>query len=372
MRSEFYNVALDRIRYSLVWEGSTTLYRGLDIKPHDQVLVITAAGCNVLNALLKNPHQLTAIDLNPVQNRLLQFKKNVILSQEHGVFRDLLGLEGKAAVAATWQKVQSSLAPNDLSYWLTFFREHPEGLLAAGKLESYLNGFYHTLPANLQEKLQQLLNFNEVAEQRQYFLQALHVTDFRSRFIDYFDEQNLSKGRDPKLFKYAGESGGESFYLRLLQQLSSVLVKDNFFFRFFFFGPEGLPETILPPCYRQENYALLQAQLHKLEIVEGEAVDYLLSAAGASVTKASLSNIFEYTSPEEFQRVCQALFGQKGHQLRIVYWNLLQNQGACNGQARWLQGSLSHTLSQQEACFYFRNVRVLETVPVPVQLYSIS
>ena len=55
MHSEFYNVALDRIRYSLVWEDSTTLYAGLNIRPGDTVLVITSAGCNALNALLLGP-----------------------------------------------------------------------------------------------------------------------------------------------------------------------------------------------------------------------------------------------------------------------------------------------------------------------------
>ena len=33
MNSEFYNVALDRIRYSLVWEDSRTLYGALAINP---------------------------------------------------------------------------------------------------------------------------------------------------------------------------------------------------------------------------------------------------------------------------------------------------------------------------------------------------
>ena len=65
MNSEFQNVALDQLRYSLVWEGSATLYRALDIQPDDHVLVITGAGCNVLNTLLQAPRQVTAIDLNP-------------------------------------------------------------------------------------------------------------------------------------------------------------------------------------------------------------------------------------------------------------------------------------------------------------------
>jgi S-adenosylmethionine-diacylglycerol 3-amino-3-carboxypropyl transferase len=378
MQSEFYNVSLDRIRYSLVWESSDTLYNALDIQAHDQLLVITSAGCNVLNALLKNPQKVTAIDLNGVQNRLLLFKKQLILSQKWTTFRDLLGLRGTQAVAAAWQQVQPALSEEERTYWTPFFAQHPEGLMAAGKLEAYLTGFLPTLPPAQQQSLGQLLQFEAVEAQWQFFLQELDASDFKARFIDYFDEQNLSKGRAPQLFRYVSESGGASFYQRLRQQLASVLVKDNFFFRFFFFGPEGLPEALLPPCYRQEHYAALQACLAKLEVVQGEAIDYLLSPAGRSITKASLSNIFEYTSPEEFQRVCRALFGQSHRPLRVVYWNLLQDQGepadapagACPRQGPWLQASLSEALSQQEACFYFRNVRVLQTVAAAVSVYS--
>lgn len=366
MQSEFYNVALDRIRYSLVWEASATLYAGLEIQPHDRLLIITSAGCNVLNALLKKPAQVVAIDLNPVQNKLLKLKKHIILQHPHTVFRGLLGLEGEAAVEQAWQQVQQTLPAAEQGFWLSFFKQHPKGILAAGKLEAYLNGFYHTLDGSTQEKLKMLLSFDEVAEQWAFFMRELHPTAFRSQFIEYFDEQNLSKGRDPKLFRYAEESGGESFYLRLMQQLVSAPVKRNFFFRFFFFGPEGLPERILPPSYRAENYSLLRSQLSKLQIVDGEAVDYLLSEKGAAINKASLSNIFEYTSRQEFEDVCHALFECSSRSLRILFWNLLQDQAVGSSYAQEEVEARAGQLSAPEACFYFRNVRVLEAVGVPV------
>lgn len=366
MQSEFYYVALDRIRYSLVWEASSTLYAGLEIAPRDRVLVITSAGCNVLNALLKKPAQVVAIDLNPVQNKLLELKKHIILQHPHRVFRGLLGLNGAGEVEKAWQQVQQSLPAAEQGFWLSFFSQHPNGILPAGKLETYLNGFYHTLDSGIQEKLKALLSFEKVAEQQDFFLRELHPTAFRSQFIEYFDEQNLSKGRDPKLFRYAVESGGESFYFRLMQQLSTVPVKHNFFFRFFFFGPEGLPEAILPPCYQSQNYSLLRSQLEKLQIEEGEAVDFLLSPKGAVINKASLSNIFEYTSTEEFAGVCQALFNASSRSLRVLFWNLLQDQGSGSLYAQEERAALAEQLSASEACFYFRNVRVMEPVAVPV------
>lgn len=367
MDSEFYHVALDRIRYSLVWEDSNTLYHGLAIKPQDRLLIISSAGCNVLNALLKKPRQVTAIDLNPAQNKLLSFKKHLILYHEHAVLRALMGLDGKEKVAEAWQQVEKALPGETKGFWSSFFRNHPEGLITSGRLETYVTGFIQTLEAGTQEKLRRLVNFADLADQRAFFRRELHPTAFRSQFIQYFDEANLSKGRDPKLFKYAAVAGGETFYERLLHHVSTHLVKDNFFTRFFFFGPEGLPEHLLPPCYRNENHATLREQLPHLRIRTGEAVDFLFSEEGADINKASLSNIFEYTSPAAFEEVCRSLSSGPGRDLRFIFWNLLHEQGASCETADWADRGLSDQLSHNEACFYFRNVRAMETAPVGVK-----
>lgn len=364
MHSAFYNVALDRLRYSLVWEDSYPLYHGLDLQPDDRVLVITSAGCNVLNTLLKNPRQVIAIDLNPMQNKLLLLKEHVILYHEHAVFRALMGFDGSAGVAGAFQQLDGTLPADGRGYWASFFESHPEGILTAGKLEAYITGFFETLDAGTRQKLHGLIERDEVRAQWNFFRDELHAGSFRDQFIQYFDDQNLSKGRDPALFKYAQESGGVAFYNRLLRQLSTTVVKNNFFFRFFFFGPRQLPESILPPCYQQRNYYALRAQLPRLTVVDGEAVDYLLSAGGGAVTKASLSNIFEYTDQTEFRRVCRLLGSRSGWRLRFVFWNLLQEQGAFLDADGWNDVPVSDPVTQDAACFYFRNWRVVETKPV--------
>ena len=297
MKSEFYNVALDRIRYSLVWEESLTLYQALSVRSADHVLVVTSAGCNVLNVLLKNPRHVTAIDLNPVQNQLLQLKLHLIRHHGHEVLRALLGLDGSAAVAPAWQELAETLPSPERGYWEDFFESHPAGILTAGRLESYITGFLTTLEPSIQRKVRRLIQFDSVAVQYEYFTQVLEATTFQEQFIEYFDEANLSKGRDPQLFRYAEESGGAAFYARLRETLATELVRDNFFFRFFFFGAEQLPEQILPPCYQRRNFEVLRQQLNKLTIVTGEAVDYLRSPAGQAITKVSFSNIFEVYKP---------------------------------------------------------------------------
>ena len=359
MQSEFTQIPLDRLRYGLVWEGHETLYQALDLRHDDHALIITSAGCNALNALLAGPRQVTAIDLNPVQNQLLWLKMHAIAHHPAAMLRGLLGLDGAAAVAAATKALQATLAPEIYACWAAYLAEHPRGLMLAGQLENYVTGFVPTLAAEWQARLRHLLTFSTVAEQNAYFGQALNQPAFRAQFVAYFDAANLSKGRDPRLFRYAADAGGATFYERLRQQLSQQLARDNFFFRFLFFGPENLPEAILPLCYQAAHHARLRARLGRLRLVTGEASEFLLSEAGRDVTKASLSNIFEYVSSAEFGRVSRALAGRLGP-LRLVFWNLLQAQATRRTAAVPLLTATSAALSEQDACFYFGGVRVLE------------
>lgn len=358
MKTAFYDVALDQIRYSVVWEGYQNLYTALDVGPKDQVLVITSAGCNVLNTLLTPARTVTAVDVNPVQNRLLELKTQVIRQHPYAMYRGVLGLDGPDAVRQAVDRVLPSLSPTDRSFWAAFFVEHPAGILTSGRLESYLHSFYDTLPTEFQSALIALTKCPTLAAQAAFFDATLDVPAFSRQFVEYFNNRNLSRGRDSKLYAYAPPCGGELFYQRLKTFVHRHPVKHNFPFLFLFFGRYRLTNEALPPCYREEHYGALRASLDRLKIVTTEAVSYLLSEEGAAVTKAGLSNIFEYTGRGDFARSIRTLAARKGEGLRLVFWNLLNEQGNEEDFNRWREDALSESLRKQESCFYFGSVKV--------------
>ena len=363
MNTAFYNVALDSIRYSVVWENHQTLRTALVISPEDHVLVITSAGCNVLNTLLSQPRAVTAVDMNPVQNRLLKLKIEIIRHHSYALYRGVLGLDGPNMVEKSVDELLPTLTDSDRSFWKHFFTEHPSGLLTAGRLEQYLHGFYETLPSKFQEALVSLIQCPTVEAQAEWFSTTLDVPDFYDRFITYFDDRNLSKGRDPRLYQYVRESSGALFYQRLKAFVQQHPLTNNFHFLFFFFGLRRLTDQALPPCYQEAHYLSLRASLDRLQIVTDEAISYLLSDAGTSITKAGLSNIFEYTSHHDFGRSIQALANREGG-FRLVFWNLLNKQGSDRRFDQWRESQLDASLLQQETCFYFGSIRVF-TLPRP-------
>jgi len=183
METEFRHLSFDVIRYSMVWEGSSSVTSALQTTEEDELLIICSAGCNVLNMLLQPCKRVWAVDLNPLQIKLLELKVKVIMSFPYEVYSGLLGFDGALRMATASTLVLEHLDKEHRQLWAPIFAEH-----------------------------------------------------------------QLSHGRDPALFKYTQEAGGDRFYERLCEYLSSHLLGDSYISRFFFYGPAGMPQHLRPPC----------------------------------------------------------------------------------------------------------------------------
>ena len=60
--------------YNTCWEDPAVDRIALGIGPEDRMLVITSAGCNVLDYALQGPRRIHSVDANPRQNALLELK----------------------------------------------------------------------------------------------------------------------------------------------------------------------------------------------------------------------------------------------------------------------------------------------------------
>jgi len=60
--------------YNTCWEDPAVDRIALDLRPDDTLLVITSAGCNVLDYALAGPRRIHAVDANPRQTALLELK----------------------------------------------------------------------------------------------------------------------------------------------------------------------------------------------------------------------------------------------------------------------------------------------------------
>jgi S-adenosylmethionine-diacylglycerol 3-amino-3-carboxypropyl transferase len=80
------------LNYSSCNEDGFAELRALDIRPGDHVCCITGSGDRVLHMLLGNPDHVSAIDLNPTQNHLLELKMAAIRELDYVRYVRFLGL----------------------------------------------------------------------------------------------------------------------------------------------------------------------------------------------------------------------------------------------------------------------------------------
>ncbi|MCG8583686.1 MAG: BtaA family protein [Pirellulales bacterium] len=77
--------------YNTCWEDPRLDRQALAINEFDDVLVITSAGCNVLDYALDEPNRVFAIDVNPRQNALLELKIAAIRELDFDAFFEIFG-----------------------------------------------------------------------------------------------------------------------------------------------------------------------------------------------------------------------------------------------------------------------------------------
>ncbi|WP_020530844.1 DUF3419 family protein [Flexithrix dorotheae] len=88
----FKEIHSKNLVYNACWEDPRVDRELLNFNQESKIVMITSAGCNVLDYLLDNPKSIDTIDVNPKQNALLALK---IALFEHGRFDYLFAMFGK-------------------------------------------------------------------------------------------------------------------------------------------------------------------------------------------------------------------------------------------------------------------------------------
>jgi S-adenosylmethionine-diacylglycerol 3-amino-3-carboxypropyl transferase len=104
--------------YNTCWEDPAVDREALAIQPDDVMLVITSAGCNVLDYALSGPRRIHAVDANPRQTALLELKLAAIRHLQHPDFFALFG-EGRHARFAELYRdgLRADLSPFAQTWW---------------------------------------------------------------------------------------------------------------------------------------------------------------------------------------------------------------------------------------------------------------
>lgn len=104
--------------YNTCWEDPAVDRQALDLGAADTVLVITSAGCNVLDYALTGPRRVFAVDANPRQNALLELKIAGIRRLPHEEFFRIFGEGIHPEFKSVYHDVlRAELSPTAREFW---------------------------------------------------------------------------------------------------------------------------------------------------------------------------------------------------------------------------------------------------------------
>lgn len=104
--------------YNTCWEDPAVDRRALNLSAADTLLVITSAGCNVLDYALLGPRRIHAVDANPRQTALLELKIAGIRQLAHADFFALFGHGRHPHFKDLYHdSLRAALSPFAQAYW---------------------------------------------------------------------------------------------------------------------------------------------------------------------------------------------------------------------------------------------------------------
>lgn len=359
-------MSFDTLRYAMVWEDIDLLYRGLQITPDDDVLSITSAGDNVLGLLLKNPRSITAIDLNPCQNALLELKLAAIQVLSYDDFLTLLGVRPGTDPLDLYAACLPLLPPYARHYWDANTAVLTQGIIRQGRLERYIRGWQEAVLHKVLTPAEVTSCFarNDPQAQGSLFEQVFDNTPMQQAFQWYFGTHMMARhGRDAAQFAYVEIDAGMYFYQRFKYAFTHLPLRENFYLAYFMTG-DFLDLEHVHPYLQRANFDLLKARVDRIQVVTASMESFLSSCADRTFSKANLSNMMEYLSPAHFATLLTQLHRVFRKGGRLAYWSLLVDRtrpAALNHRYR-SHTNLAHQLWRQDRSWFYRSFHLEEVV----------
>ncbi len=316
------------ISYSLCWEDPSILLDALNISNQDSVLSISSGGENLFAMILKNPKNLTGIDINKEQIYLAKLKISAIKLLSFEEFVKFLGFKASNNRKEIFSFIKKDLDNEVIIYWEENIKLIENGIIHCGKFERYLEKFRkHLLPLIISKKrIKELLSLNPIEKQKDFYNKFFDNWRFRLVFKLFFSRKGLESGRNKEYFRYSSKKKISNYYLEKVKHgLTEIPIKNNFFMHYILTG------TIPTPFYNhpyldKKNFIYLKEILNnskKIEFINEDIYNFLKKEKTKSFSKYNLSDVFEVKTQREYEDILKEIVRISDQKGILCYWNNL-------------------------------------------------
>ena len=324
MKEKIENRArFDIIRYSQVWEDADILVKALEIKEEDTVLSIASAGDNTFALLAQSPKKVYGVDLSFAQIACCELRLAMYRQLSH---HDHLLFGG--VITGEMDRIEVlkrlSLPTEVRGYWEEEqnLEMIEKGFMAEGRFEQYFRVFRKkVLPlAHNQGRIKELVSPKNLEERQLFYKKSWNNRRWQLIFKVFFSRFVMGRlGRDKEFFKYVQGSVATRILNRTRHALTKLDPSKNPYLHYILFGEY---KKVLPYSLREENYDKIRENLNRIHFYKGGIHEFMDQFDG-KISAFNLSDIFEYMTIEEMDRLYEKMLQKSSPDARFAYWNML-------------------------------------------------
>jgi S-adenosylmethionine-diacylglycerol 3-amino-3-carboxypropyl transferase len=347
------------IRYAQCWEDADILVEALDPQPGHICLSIASAGDNGLALLTREPARVIAVDLNPAQLACLELRIAAYRELRHAELLELIGSRTSSRRLSLYTRCRQILSSGARAFWDAHGPELQQGIGSAGKFERYFALFRKRIMpmVHSQKRVDQLLEGGSPTTREAFYTQQWDTWRWRLLFRIFFSRTVMGRlGRDPSFFRYVEGSVADRILTRTRYALTVLDPAANPYLQWIL---KGTHTTALPLALRPEYFDAIRSRLDRIEWACCSIEDYLGAQPDLRIHRFNLSDIFEYMSPENHERLLKRIVAASAPGARLAYWNMLAPRSRPQSMAgclRPLEEAASRLFLQDKAWFYSRFV----------------
>ncbi len=324
-RSEIQHRAdFTQIRYAQCWEDSRLLVAAL--QPRGKAcLSIGSAGDNSFALLAAGAASVTAVEMNAAQVACLEIRRAAYLTLDHDEFLQLMGSRSSSQRLRIYQKIRREMAVRARAFWDASPDLIEAGIGSAGKFERYFATFRKVvLPlAHSRKEVMDLLQPRSPDGRLRFYHEVWDNWRWRWIFKGFFSRTVMGLlGRDPEFFRYVEGSVADRILARTRHALVELDPALNPYLHWILTGTHG---AVLPDALEEGNFLKIRDAIAagRLELVENSLEGWLDEAPTRRYDAYNLSDIFEYMSPANTQKLLERLLASANPGARLAYWNML-------------------------------------------------
>lgn len=320
--------------YNTCWEDPAVDRQALELGPDDTMLVITSAGCNVLDYVLTAPKHIHAVDMNPRQNALLELKIAGIRGLGYGDFFQVFGTGHHPDICSLYRyQLRPFLRGYAREYWddkYIWFKPSSRmgGFYFRGLSGKVARSFhwYLCMVPGLRREIERLLSCTRLDEQREVYLSTVqpylwgkHMNWLLSRQFT----MNMLGVPHPqrKEVEDQHENGVAGFIRESIEYVfQQIPLSINYFWRLYLEGcysAECCPEYL-----KKENFYRLKYDLVDRISITTDSVTRFLNNTPGKISRFVLLDHMDWMSSyrdEDLVAEWQAIFSRATDDARVIF-----------------------------------------------------